>query len=77
MGEALQDIGFFALTGHGDVESIKKSYAVAEEFFQLHKMKEPIRASRAIPSTWLYSIWGRACKDNLPDLKNSGNRPNY
>ena len=36
MGEALQDIGFFALTGHGiDVQSIKKSYSVSEEFFHL------------------------------------------
>ena len=36
MGEALQDIGFFALTGHGiDVDAIKKSYSVADEFFQL------------------------------------------
>ena len=31
MGEALQDIGFFALTGHGiDVDAIKKSYSVAD-----------------------------------------------
>ena len=30
MGDALQDIGFFALTGHGiDIEPIKKSYSVA------------------------------------------------
>ena len=38
MGEALQDIGFFALTGHGiDVESIKRSYEVADEFFNLEQ----------------------------------------
>ena len=36
MGEALQDIGFFALTGHGiDVDAIKKSYSVSEDFFHL------------------------------------------
>ena len=36
MGDALQDIGFFALTGHGiNVESIKQSYSVAENFFEL------------------------------------------
>ena len=36
MGDALQDIGFFALTGHGlDVEEINKSYQVSEQFFHL------------------------------------------
>ena len=36
IGESLQDIGFFALTGHGiDVDTIRKSYAVADEFFKL------------------------------------------
>ena len=31
VGESLQDIGFFALTGHGiDIETIKKSYTVAD-----------------------------------------------
>ncbi len=36
LGEALIDIGFFSLTGHGiDLSHIDKAYAVAEEFFAL------------------------------------------
>ena len=36
LGEALVDIGFFSLTGHGiDLNHIDKAYAVAEEFFAL------------------------------------------
>ena len=44
MGAALQDIGFFALTGHGiDVDSIKRSYAVAEDFFEMpQEEKRPL-----------------------------------
>ncbi|MDP6906548.1 MAG: 2-oxoglutarate and iron-dependent oxygenase domain-containing protein [Candidatus Thalassarchaeaceae archaeon] len=34
MGEALEDIGFFALTGHGiPLDDISQAYAVSEEFF--------------------------------------------
>ena len=36
VGESLQDIGFFALTGHGiSTEAISNSYKVAENFFNL------------------------------------------
>ena len=36
LGEALIDIGFFSLTGHGiELDHIDKAYAVAEEFFTL------------------------------------------
>ena len=38
IGDALKDIGFFALTGHGiDVKSIESAYESAHEFFSLDK----------------------------------------
>ena len=43
MGEALEDIGFFALSGHGiPLSDIDKAYEVAEDFFkkpELEKMR--------------------------------------
>ena len=48
MGEALQDIGFFALTGHGiDVQSIKKSYSVSEEFFHLPQEEKTVMKTQS------------------------------
>ena len=36
IGDALKDIGFFALTGHGiDVKSIESAYESAHDFFSL------------------------------------------
>ncbi len=72
MGAALQDIGFFALTGHGiDVEAIKKSYTVAEDFFHLsqdeknrYEQAEKFRQRGYTP----YGV--EHAKDNpAPDLK--------
>jgi isopenicillin N synthase-like dioxygenase len=36
LGDALSDIGFFALTGHGiDLQNIDNAYTVAKDFFSL------------------------------------------
>ena len=36
MGEALEDIGFFALAGHGiPLEDINRAYEVSETFFNM------------------------------------------
>ena len=38
MGEALEDIGFFALTGHGiPLDDINRAYNVSEDFFNLEE----------------------------------------
>ena len=72
LGESLQDIGFFALTGHGiSTDAISQSYRVAEDFFNLSqdvKSKyEQVHMSRQRG----YTPYGvEHAKDNpAPDLK--------
>ena len=72
MGEALQDIGFFALTGHGiDVESIKRSYEVADEFFNLEQEVKNQYEQAELFRQRGYTPYGvEHAKDNpAPDLK--------
>ena len=72
MGEALQDIGFFALTGHGiDVQSIKKSYSVSEEFFHLPQEEKNRYENAELFRQRGYTPYGvEHAKDNpAPDLK--------
>ena len=72
MGEALQDIGFFALTGHGiNVDAIKKSYSVADEFFQLSQEEKNRYEQAELFRQRGYTPYGvEHAKDNpAPDLK--------
>ena len=72
LGEALQDIGFFALTGHGiSTEAIKKSYEVAEEFFSLPQETKAKYEQSTISRQRGYTPYGvEHAKDNpAPDLK--------
>ncbi len=72
MGEALQDIGFFALTGHGiDVEKIKRSYSVADEFFKLPQEVKDQYEQKDLARQRGYTPYGiEHAKDNpAPDLK--------
>tara|TARA_X000001036_G_scaffold425214_1_gene451178 strand:+ start:154 stop:1086 length:933 start_codon:yes stop_codon:yes gene_type:complete len=72
MGEALQDIGFFALTGHGiDVDSIKESYSVADQFFQLPQEEKSQYEQAELFRQRGYTPYGvEHAKDNpAPDLK--------
>ncbi len=72
VGDALVDIGFFALDDHGiDMRQIEKAYAVAEEFF-----RKPTDFKRAYEVPGLngqrgYTSFGREhAKDSAaPDLK--------
>ena len=69
MGEALY-IGFFALTGHGiDVEAIKKSYSVAEDFFQLHKKKNRYEQAELFRQRGYTPYGVEHARIILPDLK--------
>ena len=72
IGESLQDIGFFALTGHGiDVDTIKKSYAVADEFFKLPQEEKNQYEQKELSRQRGYTPYGiEHAKDNpAPDLK--------
>ena len=72
MGEALQDIGFFALTGHGiDVEAITKSYSVSEDFFHLPQDEKNRYEQAELFRQRGYTPYGvEHAKDNpAPDLK--------
>ena len=72
MGAALQDIGFFALTGHGiDVEAIKKSYSVSEDFFHLSQDEKNSYEQAELFRQRGYTPYGvEHAKDNpAPDLK--------
>ena len=72
MGKALQDIGFFALTGHGiDVDSISKSYEVADEFFKLpDEAKKRYEQAEIFRQRGFTPFGVEHAKDNIaPDLK--------
>ena len=72
MGAALQDIGFFALTGHGiDVDAIKESYRVAEDFFHLEQDVKSRYEQAEMHRQRGYTPYGvEHAKDNpAPDLK--------
>ncbi len=72
MGSALEDIGFFALTGHGiDLEDIRKSYAVAKAFFKLEDEIKLQYEKRDIQRQRGFTPFGTEhAKDNpAPDLK--------
>ena len=72
MGAALQDIGFFALTGHGiDVDAIKKSYSVSEDFFHLPQEEKNRYEQAELFRQRGYTPYGvEHAKDNpAPDLK--------
>lgn len=72
LGDALRDIGFFALTGHGiDIENIDRSYDVAEQFFHLdQKRKDAYELSLMQRQRGFTPFGVEHAKDNpAPDLK--------
>lgn len=72
MGEALRDIGFFALTGHGiEIENINRSYEVAERFFHLDQKRKNAYELSEIQRQRGFTPFGvEHAKDNpAPDLK--------
>ena len=72
LGEALIDIGFFSLTGHGiDLDHIDKAYAVAEEFFALSPETKAKYENQDGPKQRGHIPFGiEAAKGNpTPDLK--------
>ena len=72
MGDALKDIGFFALTGHNiPVSEIEESYRVAEEFFTLDQNIKNNYEQSEIHRQRGYTPYGiEHAKDNpAPDLK--------
>ena len=72
IGDALQDIGFFALTGHGiSADAISKSYEVAEDFFSLPQDVKSKYEQSKISRQRGYTPYGvEHAKDNpAPDLK--------
>ena len=72
IGDALKDIGFFALTGHGiDVNSIKSAYKSADDFFSLDQgVKDQYERPQMFRQRG-YTPYGiEHAKDNPePDLK--------
>ena len=72
LGEALVDIGFFSLTGHGiDLNHIDKAYSVAEEFFALSPDTKAKYENKDGPKQRGHIPFGiEAAKGNpTPDLK--------
>lgn len=72
LGEALADIGFFAVSDHGvDMALIEKSYKVAEEFFKLPESEKKKYEDLALKGQRGYTSFGREhAKDaKAPDLK--------
>lgn len=72
LGEALIDIGFFSLTGHGiELDLIDKAYAVAEEFFALPDETKAKYENKDGPKQRGHIPFGiEAAKGNpTPDLK--------
>ncbi len=72
MGSALEDIGFFALTGHGiNLDEITNSYQVAKEFFQLEDEIKQQYEKKEIQRQRGFTPFGTEhAKDNpAPDLK--------
>lgn len=72
LGEALSDIGFFAVSDHGvDMSLIERSYAVAEEFFKWPEAEKKKFENLALKGQRGYISFGREhAKDaKAPDLK--------
>jgi isopenicillin N synthase-like dioxygenase len=72
LGEALADIGFFAVSDHGvDMSLIEKSYKVAEDFFKLPEAEKKKFEDLALKGQRGYTSFGREhAKDaKAPDLK--------
>ena len=72
LGEALVDIGFFSLTGHGiDLNHIDKAYTVAEDFFALSPETKSKYENKDGPKQRGHIPFGiEAAKGNpTPDLK--------
>ncbi len=72
VGEALADIGFFAVSDHGvDMRLIEKSYKVAEDFFKLAEAEKRSYEDLKLKGQRGYISFGREhAKDaQAPDLK--------
>ena len=72
LGEALIDIGFFSLTGHGiDLDHIDKAYSVSEKFFALPAATKAKYENQDGPKQRGHIPFGiEAAKGNpTPDLK--------
>lgn len=72
LGEALSDIGFFAVSDHGvDMSLIERSYAVAEDFFKLPEEEKKTFENLEVKGQRGYISFGREhAKDaKAPDLK--------
>ncbi len=72
MGEALREIGFFALKNHGvDYRLIEKAYQVAENFFTLPESAKRKYENVELKGQRGFTSFGRehAKNNNAPDLK--------
>ena len=72
IGDALKDIGFFALTGHGiDVKSIESAYKSAHDFFSLdQEVKDQYERPKMFRQRGYTPYGVEHAKDNPePDLK--------
>jgi isopenicillin N synthase-like dioxygenase len=72
MGDALREIGFFALQNHGvDYRLIEKSYQIAEHFFDLPESSKRKYEELSIKGQRGYTSFGRehAKGSDAPDLK--------
>lgn len=72
LGDALKDIGFFALQNHGvDYRLIEKAYKMAEAFFDLPEAKKRSYEDLAIKGQRGFTSFGRehAKDQKAPDLK--------
>jgi isopenicillin N synthase-like dioxygenase len=72
VGDALVDIGFFALTGHGvDMGLIDQAYKVAEQFFELPETTKRQYEVKGMGGQRGYTSFGKEhAKDSkAPDLK--------
>ena len=70
LGEALVDIGFFSLTGHGiDLDHIDKAYAMLKSSFLSQIKRKPNMKIKTVQAAWAHPIWYRSSKGNPPDLK--------
>jgi isopenicillin N synthase-like dioxygenase len=72
MGEALREIGFFALKNHGvDYRLIEKAYQTAEDFFSLPESAKKKYENLELKGQRGFTSFGRehAKNNNAPDLK--------
>ncbi len=72
IGDALKDIGFFALTNHGvDRALIRSAYQAAEQFFQLPESVKVRYENPALNGQRGFTRFGKEHAKNhpVPDLK--------